>query len=398
MNKKEIAEIKKNFTDTSGYFTLNHVFTAYIDHEKNIRCKSNRLFSLIPEDEGSVLMESMKKVLSGSVGKALIEYSFPNDQYNEGGAQNDLYNTLRSRLKDESPPENDPSKNQNSESETTEPFIPAVEKLLIRIINNMEYESSYSVIIGHCSYSVMTKDKNDDEIDSAADEFNFLVTAICPVNTGDDGLIFDDESNEIVKKTNTDLIISRVPTDGFLYPVFSDRSTDINRVMYFTKNTKKPNISIVNNVLGCEFTMSAHSEKETFQEVLSDVVGDDLDYTVITRINEKIKEVVEQTKNDTELTVLDSNRLENILSESGVSNEKLEALPAVFKAKVGEQGLTAVNLVENKTIVSTPEITVNISKEATDKVRTSVINGRRCLIIDLDDPSICINGLTTSLT
>ena len=50
MNKKELAEIKKNFTDTSGLFTLNHIVTAYIDPQKNIRCKTNRMYSLIPEE------------------------------------------------------------------------------------------------------------------------------------------------------------------------------------------------------------------------------------------------------------------------------------------------------------------------------------------------------------
>ena len=53
---------------------------------------------------------------------------------------------------------------------------------------------------------------------------------------------------------------------------------------------------------------------------------------------------------------------------------------------------------ENKTVLETPEITINISRDGTDEVRTSVIDGRRCLIIDLDDPSISINGLVTSVT
>ena len=69
MNKKEVAEIKKNFTDSSGFFTLNHVVSAYIDPQKNIRWNQNKLYSLIEEDAGAVMMESLKKVLGGSVGK-----------------------------------------------------------------------------------------------------------------------------------------------------------------------------------------------------------------------------------------------------------------------------------------------------------------------------------------
>ncbi len=376
MNKKEIAEIKKNFSDSSGFFTLDHIVSVYVDPQKNIRCNENKLYALIPEDEGAVMLESLKKVLSGSAGKNLMEYSFPKEEYSEDGAQNILYSALKGRLEDEA----------------------ANARLIERIINNMEYEMAYTIIIGYCSYSIASKDKNDDTYGESDHEYNFIVAAICPVSTGDDGLMFDSESNTIVKKMNTDLIISRKPTDGFLYPVFSDRSPDVNNVMYYTATPKKPNISVVENVLGCGFTMSCQSEKETFQQVLTDVVADELSYTVITQVNEAIRDIVNNSRNETELPLIDDNKLHNILFDAGVSSEKLDALPAVFKERVGDSdGLTAENLIENKTVLATPEITINISREATDKVRTSVINGRRCLIIDLDDPSISINGLTTSV-
>lgn len=376
MNKKEVAEIKRNFTDSSGFFTLNHILSVYVDPQKNVRCKENKLYALIPEDEGAVMLESLKKVLGGRVGKNLTEYAFPREEYDEDGAQNVLYTAMRGKLEDEA----------------------ANDKLLMRIINNMEYEQAYTLIIGYCSYSVMTKDKNDDDTGSAAEEYNFIVAAVCPVSTGDDGLMFDSETEAIVKKANTDLIISRAPTDGFLYPVFSDRAPDVNNVMYYTKTPKKPNISIVEDVLGCEFVMSFQREKETFQQILTDVVADELSYTVITQVNEAIRDIVNSSKNETELPIIDDNKLHGILFDAGVSSEKLDALPAVFKEKTGSaDGLTAENLIDNKVVLSTPEITINISREAADKVRTSVIGGRRCLIIDLDDPSISVNGLVTGL-
>ncbi len=376
MNKKEVAEIKKNFTDSSGFFTLNHILSVYVDPQKNVRCKDNKLYALIPEDEGAVMLESLKKVLSGRVGKNLTEYGFPREEYDEDGAQNVLYAAMKGKLEDEV----------------------ANDKLLTRIINNMEYEMGYTLIIGYCSYSIMTKDKNDETYDDAADEYNFIVAAVCPVCTGDDGLMFDGEANAIVKKANTDLIISRTPTDGFLYPVFSDRAPDVNNVMYYTKTPKKPNISVVEDVLGCDFVMSFQREKETFQQVLTDVVAEELSNTVITQVNEANPDIVNNSKNETELPMIDDNKLHNILFDAGVSSEKLDALPAVFKEKVGEaDGLTAENLVENKVVLSTPEITINISRDAAEKVRTSVIGGRRCLVIDLDDPSISVNGLTTTV-
>ncbi|MBO5384321.1 MAG: DUF4317 family protein, partial [Ruminococcus sp.] len=175
------------------------------------------------------------------------------------------------------------------------------------------------------------------------------------------------------------------------------RSPDVNHVMYYTKNKSKPNISIIENVLGCSFVMSADNEKASFQTILKSVVGDDLDYTLIKTVNDKIQEVVEENKNDTDVTVIDDKKLHDILSEVGVSNEKLVALETVYEKSCGNAPLTASNLVETKTVLTSPGITVNIKPSASDKVRTSVVDGRRCLLIDLDDPNIEINGLPVSL-
>ncbi|MGN0642747.1 MAG: DUF4317 domain-containing protein [Huintestinicola sp.] len=375
MNKKEIAEIKKNFSDSCGLFTLNKVACAYVDAEKNIKFSDVRSYAMIPDDEGTVIMETLKKSLSGTLGKNLNEYAFPNESYEEGGAQNILYSAVRDRFESE---------------DVTESFIK-------RIVENLTYSSAYTVISGHCTYSILVKDKNDETIGESDNEYNFIITAVCPVNTGDDGLFYDEENNTIAKKSNTEMIISRAPTDGFLFPVFSDRSPDVNKVLYYTKSPKKPNLSFIEDVLECTFEFTPDGEKERFRAVLMGVCREELDYTVITRVNDIIKDVVAQNKNETDPTMIDCGRLRNILTDAGVSDEKLEALNAVYEQAVGNTSLKASNLIENKTVLSVPEITVNISKDATDKVRPTIIQGRKCLIIDLDDPNVLINGIETSI-
>ena len=69
----------------------------------------------------------------------------------------------------------------------------------------------------------------------------------------------------------------------------------------------------------------------------------------------------------------------------------------VYEKVCGNTPLTATNIIDNKTVLTSPGITVNIKPSAADKVRTSVIDGRRCLLIDLDDPTIEINGLPVTL-
>lgn len=58
MNKKDLRELKKNFSDTSDLFTMNHVVTAFVDAEKNIRCQNSQAYHDIPQEEGVLLLEN----------------------------------------------------------------------------------------------------------------------------------------------------------------------------------------------------------------------------------------------------------------------------------------------------------------------------------------------------
>lgn len=375
MNKKETAEVKKNFSDKSGFFIMEKILTAFVDAEKNVRYSHVNSCLTMPEEEHEVYTETLKKVLNTNVGKAFVEYEFPNEAYDENKPQDILYRLLKSELKDEQ----------------------ACEDFVNHIADNLVYAGNYALITAYCCYTVRRKDKNDDFADGEDEIYRYILTAVCPVNTGSDGFVFDSFNNEIVKKLNTELIISKAPTDGFLYPVFSNRSPDVNHVMYYSKKVNDPNISMVENVLGCTFVMSAENEKANFQTILKSVVGDDLDYMVIKSVNEKIQEVVEENKDDTDKTVIDESKLKNILSDIGVPEERVKMVEPVYEKVCGNAVLTASNLIENKTVMTTAGITVNIKPDASDKVRTSVIDGRRCLLIDIDDPTIEINGLPVTL-
>lgn len=377
MNKKEIAEIKKNLSDDNGLFSLNRCVIAYIGNDNELMCLENKPYSLLDAEEVEVIFETMKKSLSGSFGKNLKEYGFPNTSYEDGGAQNILYKALTSKLEDEE-----------------------INKALIeRIRLSYSNENVYTVIISHCTYSVSSKNKlgEDDENENV---YNFLMFSFCPMNTASDGLYYNSESGRVEKKSNTDLIISIAPSDAVLYPVFSDRAPDINNALVYTRTPKKPNLTLIEDFLDCEFIMTADSEKEKFHEILRNAVGDDLDLTVITKVNDILNDVIDQNKTETAPAKVDAARLKDILTDAGIDRDKLTSLPEIFETYAGENsdGLTAVNIVDNKTVLSASEITINVGKDSADKLRTGVYGGKRCIIIDLDDTSVEINGIETKLT
>lgn len=375
MNKKELSELRKNFSEASDLFTLNHVVSAFVDAEKNIRCIKSNPFHNIPSEESECYMETLRRVLAGTLGKGLLEYEFPNEAYEETGAQNILYGALNCKLKDDS----------------------AVSLVLDQIVKNMDYVSTYAILIGHCTYTVFNKTKNDEINPYDSVEYSFLVTAICPVEVRVDGLIYNEDDNAIVRKTAYDRIVSEVPSDGFLYPTFTGRGPDVNHVLYSVRKPKEVNVSIVENVLGCKFVCTSVQEKESFRTLMQDVVADELSYTVITDVNEKLKSIAEEYRNDADLPAVDDIQMRDILLDSGVSEEKAEKVQNLYREMTREKPLSVCNLTENKTTLTAEGITIQIAKDATSKVRTQFIDGRRYLLIDLDEPQIQVNGMQVTL-
>lgn len=379
MNKKELSEIRKNFSESSGFFTLDRVLTAYVDTEKNVLFKENKNYALIPEDEGTVLFGTLKKALGGSLGKHLVEYAFPERAYEDGGMHGSLALALRARLRN-----------------TVDEYQHAVDPLLHKIVDEYDCSGAYAIIIGYCTYSITScRDENEEDLGDADYEYNFIVTALCPACTGDDGLIFDRDNASIIKKSNTDLIISKKPADGFLYPVFSDRQPDPNSVLIYSKSPKKPNISMVEDVLDCNFKMSCQSEKVAFGKILSEVLGDDLSYSVITQVNDELRSIATEFRNETEMPLLTSSILNGILYNVGFKD--IDTFPIFRDITGGSDSLRVENLIENKVVLKTPEVTVSVAGVASDKVRTSVQDGRKCLVIDLDDASVAVNDINVRL-
>lgn len=376
MNKKEVIEIKKNFTDKSGFFIMDRVLTGFIDAENNVLCHEVSPCVTMPVEFKEVCDMSLVKVLSTQVGKKFTEYAFPNTTYEEGQAQNILYTLLDTKLKDDA----------------------VCVNFLEHIANNILYTGPFAVITAYCTYTIRKKNKTDEYDDFDNDElYNYIITAICPANTGTDGFVFNREDKEILKKLNNELIIDKVPTDGFLFPTFDNRSSDINHVMVYSKSTKTPNVSLVEDVLGCEFVMSPDVEKESFKSIIKSVAGDDLDYTLLNTVNEKIKDVIDESKDNTEVTLLGPTVLKDILRDTGLDENKVNTVDAIYRHTCGESIITASNVVEHKNVVQAPGIKIDISAAFSDKLRTSVVDGRRCILIDLDDPTVEINGLSVNL-
>lgn len=376
MNKKEVAEIKKQFKEDNNKFTINKISNAYVAVNggmKDIKYFNTQNFTLMPENECDFYMQNCKKTLGGQLGKGLVEYNFPDTAYDENGGQNRLYNLLKCGLEDED----------------------EVKDYMDFLVQSLNYPANYYITIAYCSYSIPTKTKDDEEDDEfdEGEMYDFILISINQASLTDIGLYFNEEEQVVEKKLNTDMQIVKSPCDGILFPAYNERSTDINSALYFTKTPKKPNEDIVSTVLGCEFTLSADDEKEKFAAILTQTLGDDLNYEIVSNINENIREVIISTESNTEMPNLNKDEIKHILEISGVSDENLEQFDDVYEEYLHGLPLKPVNMIDSTKLgIKIPDITINVKPKSSDKVRTEMVNGRKCIVIDVDD-CIEVNGI-----
>ena len=369
MNKKEVLEIRKQFTPANCAIT--RIAGCYVDHEKNKKMESKSAFLSLPEEEAFKYFDISKKTLSGTMGKNMLNMEFPIDQEMPGGTQEFLMKLKASKLEDDM----------------------LLEEFYDKVIATYEYAENYYIILIHAMYDVPGRSSDNMEMFDASDEvYEYLVCSICPVSLSKAGLSYNAESNCIQDRIR-DWVVD-MPDKGFLFPAFNDRSTDIHGVLYYTKKSEDLQPELIEQLLGARMPMSANTQKETFQMLIEDTLGEDGDYETIRNIHDTLNDMIEEHKEEPEPLQLDKTDVRKVFEKSGVSSEKMECFDQNYEETAGEKtSLLATNITETKKFqIETPDIVIKVNPERADLIETRVIDGRQCLVIAVDD-HIEVNGV-----
>ena len=369
MNKKEILEIRKQFTPANCAIT--RICGCYVDHEKNKKMESKEAFLSLPEEEAFKYFDIFKKTLSGTVGKNMLNMEFPLDAEMPGGTQEFLLKLRNSKLEDDM----------------------LLEEFYDKVIATYEYAENYYIILIHAMYDIPGKTSDDLEMFDASDEvYEYLLMSICPVSLSKAGLCYNAEDNRIEDRIR-DWIVD-MPDKGFLFPAFNDRGTDLHSVLYYTKKSSDLQPEMIDQLLGAKMPMSADDQKETFQMIIEDTLGEDGDYETVRNIHETLNDLIEEHKEEPEPLALDKTEMKKIFEKSGVDAEKMENFDRNFEENAGEKAsLLASNIAETKKFnIETPDVVIKVNPDRADLIETRIIDGRQCLVIPVDD-HIEVNGI-----
>ena len=369
MNKKEILEIRKQFTPANCAIT--RICGCYVDHEKTKKMESKDAFLSLPEEEAFKYFDIFKKTLSGTVGKNMLNLEFPLDAEMPGGTQEFLLKLRDSKLEDDM----------------------LLEEFYDKVIATYDYAENYYIILIHAMYDIPGKSSDGLEMFDASDEvYEYLLMSICPVSLSKAGLSYNAEDNRIQDRIR-DWIVD-MPANGFLFPAFNDRGTDLHSILYYTKKSEDLQPELISQLLGAGMPMSADTQKETFQMIIEDTLGEDGDYETVRNIHETLNDLIEEHKEEPEPLALDKTEMKKIFEQSGVEAEKMERFERNFEENAGEKAsLLAANIAETRKFnIETPDVIIKVNPDRADLVETRVIDGRQCLVIPVDD-HIEVNGI-----
>ena len=370
MNKKEVTEIKKQLTPNNCAIT--RICGCYVDGEKEKKASFKDAFLSLPEEEMFKYFDIFRKSLSGNIGKNLLNMEFPLHTEEEGGSQEALLKLRDSRLTDEH----------------------LLEEFYTRVIDSYNYGENYLILLIHSVYDIPGKSSDGSEMFDASDEvYDYIQCAICPVKLSKPALSYHADENSFHERIR-DWVVE-MPEAGFLFPAFNERSADIHSLLYYSKNAENLENGLTDNLLGCVPPLTAGSQKETFNLLIEETLGEDCSYDVVKNIHENLNELLEQHADSPDPLELDKAEVKYLFAKSGVETEKLETFDKQFDAAAGENTtLLATNVASSKKFeIKTAEITIQVSPEFADLIETKVIDGRTCLIIGVDD-HVEINGVS----
>ena len=373
MTRKELNEIKSQYTlEDCGILRL---CGCYVDGERNKITQFNENFLNLPEEEKHKYFDIFKKTLSGTPGKNLVDMKFNVDAYADEGARTFLMNLRDSGLKDDR----------------------LLNEFYDRIINNYSFVGNYLILLINQVYDIPAVTTDNIEMDDASDEvYSYILCSICHVNLSKPGLGYDEEDNNFHDKKQNHMV--DVPDVGFLFPAFNKRSADEDMTLFYTKDVSEFEDGLIDCLLDCAVPLPAKQQKETFTSLVNEALGEEADLEIVKNIHENLEQIIEEKKQESPAPVmLDKTEMKDLLEKSGVKEEKLENFEEHFEMAAGEHGkLVASNVSSGKKFeVKTPDVVIKINSDKTDIVSTQVIDGRQCLVIQIDE-RLEVNGISVN--
>lgn len=417
MNKKDILELKKRINKTDC--SITKLCGCYVDSNKNKVLTLSETFLNLNDDEFYKYLDLARKCLSGTIDNNILQLEFPLEEEAPGGRQQFLMGIKESGLKNEE----------------------LLERFYDLVIEHYDYVGNYLILLFKDAYDVITKTNDGLKLDESEEVFDYLLCAICPVTLSKPGLGYREAENRIGARIR-DWVVG-APDTGFIFPAFSDRSSDIHSLIYYIKDAKDSRPEFVENVLGCGSRRTATQQQQIFSSIVKQALAPEREdgEEVLLQFQESFQDIAfseeDEIAEEKEPVMLTNELVDELLAEHGIQGDaarhikenvsrEFESEPPVLRHLIDEKALEknarkkeeehlrmqvqqlqkelasqnfGLPAEKDETLSDTEyDVLLRVKPEKAALIKSEMIDGQKCLIIPVgENEQVNLNGVNTQV-
>jgi|GEM_PF-188337 hypothetical protein len=412
MNKKDLADLRKEFKLNSYMMPIKEIYSVYLKKDNGeIITKELNYFEMMDMEKRELYLNNFKKVLTGTIDAKIFELDFKmsnsNQTQNEVAVASSIDTT---ELQNLNIANNQDGINESGFISTQtilynalssgQSIVEYADMVVEKMAKNYTYETD--IVINfvkaeHFKGNKKRKEEAEEAIDDYVQAIEFILCSVNKVDVPKKALKFDYAEMAFKPNSALDTVINlNSPLDGFMFPSFSSDYVDVNKVVYYSSKAKQMNTVFVEDILDCSIKPTGIEEKESFNAILNTVVGDKIKPETMQEIYERINEKLEyQDEEGEEDPSVDMKEIKSVLEESGI--KETESLQSAFEQVCGgDYEFKIKNIVPdfNSRSIKIENETTNITitpKELSSVRQVRDKNGKKCLLIELTE-DVQING------
>lgn len=371
MNEKEIGEIRRRFRRERSNMTA--VYGCFVNEQKEIVTEYRQSVAMMSENEADRYFGLMKRALSGTLGKNLVDITFRTAQVAGSPEHQFLMDLRASGLKDDA----------------------LREQLYRKIMENVTLDGGYLILLGCDSYDVPFKSRDDvSQPDASGEVYTYLLCAVCPVKQTKPTLHYVPENKEFHDGNITQ--VAQAPALGFLFPAFDNRATNIYNALFYTRDSAMGYQELIDTLFNVQAPKPAAEQKKSFEALIAASLEEECSLEVVQNVHDQLRQSIELHKESkvAEPLLVNKELVKGAMAECGVSEGKIAKFSVDYDETFGfEAELHPKNIIDNKFEIHTPDVSIKVDPTRSDLIETRVIGGVKYILICADE-NVEVNGVS----
>lgn len=167
----------------------------------------------------------------------------------------------------------------------------------------------------------------------------------------------------------------------------------MHEILYYTKKSSDIQEEFVNSVLGSKMTVSADEQKEMFNGIVENVLGENADCETVKDIHQNIYNAIIEHGVDPEPYKIGKDDMRKIFEDSNVLHAQMANFDRIYDEYAGEKTeFMTTNIVNPKKLkVEFAEGKMELNADFTDYLDVQVVDGQKCVVIPISNMKI--NGI-----